>query len=416
MRIFVSYRSVNRALVNQLVDDLVDMGHDVWYDQELQGGQTWWDMILERLRWCDLLVFALTPQSVESYPCQLEYTYANKLKKTILPVQILDGVSYKLLPVLLQERQIVMYVERDIEAYKKLAAAIRALPPTHPLPDPLPDPPAVPISPLAPLKEIIDTPTLEFEQQVAVLHHLKGYLGNPEYDGDARLLLERLSQHAMLRASVLREIEAALKTPSVSRHTAEVPEFDPFADLVPPITTSSAPPANRVPVGMGGTTSPPPSADPFAMPEPAASARPDADEIEILFTPAPDETIYKRYRATFTGYGTAGLVSGLYTYGITTVATALARNASKQDIVLTDRRLVILPKVVGEDEVSLPYAQIAALERVGKALDPAIRIVTADQQEYTFSLIAWGGFGYGDRKEFVNAVRALALKIGVRIP
>lgn len=415
MRIFVSYRSVNRALVNQLVDDLVDMGHDVWYDQELQGGQTWWDMILERLRWCDLLVFALTPQSVESYPCQLEYTYANKLKKTILPVQILDGVSYKLLPVLLQERQIVMYVERDIDAYKKLAAAIRALPPTHPLPDPLPDPPAVPISPLAPLKEVIDTPTLEFEQQVAVLHHLKGYLGNPEYDGDARLLLERLSQHAMLRASVLREIEAALKTPSVSRHTTEIPEFDPFADIVPSITTSSAPPANRVPVGMGATANPPPD-DPFASSPAPNASEPEGDAIEILFTPQPGETVHKRYRATFTGFGTAGLVSGLYTYGITTVATAMARNASKQDIVLTNRRLVILPKVLDGDEVSIPYDQIAELERVGKALDPAIRVVTADQQEYTFSLIAWGGFGYGDRKEFINTLRALALRIGVRIP
>lgn len=415
MRIFVSYRSVNRALVNQLVDDLVDMGHDVWYDQELQGGQTWWDMILERLRWCDLLVFALTPQSVESYPCQLEYTYANKLKKTILPVQILDGVSYKLLPVLLQERQIVMYVERDIDAYKKLAAAIRALPPTHPLPDPLPDPPAVPISPLAPLKEVIDTPTLEFEQQVAVLHHLKGYLGNPEYDGDARLLLERLSQHAMLRASVLREIEAALKIPSVSRHTTEIPEFDPFADIVPSITTSSAPPANRVPVGMGATANPPPD-DPFASSPAPNASEPEGDAIEILFTPQPGETVHKRYRATFTGFGTAGLVSGLYTYGITTVATAMARNASKQDIVLTNRRLVILPKVLDGDEVSIPYDQIAELERVGKALDPAIRVVTADQQEYTFSLIAWGGFGYGDRKEFINTLRALALRIGVRIP
>lgn len=415
MRIFVSYRSVNRALVNQLVDDLVDMGHDVWYDQELQGGQTWWDMILERLRWCDLLVFALTPQSVESYPCQLEYTYANKLKKTILPVQILDGVSYKLLPVLLQERQIVMYVERDIDAYKKLAAAIRALPPTHPLPDPLPDPPAVPISPLAPLKEIIDTPALEFEQQVAVLHHLKGYLGNPEYDGDARLLLERLSQHAMLRASVLREIEAALKTPSVSRHTTEIPAFDPFADIVPPITTSSAPPANRVPVGMGGAVKPPPD-DPFAPSTAPNASEPEGDAIEILFTPQPDETIHKRYRATFTGFGTAGLVSGLYTYGITTVATAMARNASKQVIVLTSRRLVILPKVLDGDEVSIPYDQIAVLERVGKALDPAIRIVTADQQEYTFSLLVWGGFGYGDRKEFISTLRALALRIGVRIP
>ncbi|MBZ0307211.1 MAG: toll/interleukin-1 receptor domain-containing protein, partial [Anaerolineae bacterium] len=72
MKIFVSYRSINRALVEGLISDLKDMEHEVWYDQELEGGQKWWDNILHQIRAAELLIFAMTPQSLESRPCQLE--------------------------------------------------------------------------------------------------------------------------------------------------------------------------------------------------------------------------------------------------------------------------------------------------------------------------------------------------------
>lgn len=116
MKIFVSYRSTDRAVVTQLVSDLADMGHDVWYDQELEGGQFWWENILDNIRTADLLVFALTPRSLELYPCQLEYNYANALRRHIIPVMLAEGVTYSLIPAVLQERQIVPYVKRDIDS------------------------------------------------------------------------------------------------------------------------------------------------------------------------------------------------------------------------------------------------------------------------------------------------------------
>jgi hypothetical protein len=221
MRLFVSYRNVNRALVQELVGDLRDMGHEVWYDQALEGGQKWWDNILENIRRSDVLLSALSPQSLDSRACQIELTYANALSKHILPVLLAGDLNIALLPVILQERQLVDYRGRDKEAYKALAHALGSLPPSVPLPDPLPDEPPVPISPLAPLRAKIDSPTLTYEEQLAVFHQLKSLAGNPEYTGDARGLLQRLSDHPSLLASVLKEIDTVLGEPMPERPAPE---------------------------------------------------------------------------------------------------------------------------------------------------------------------------------------------------
>ena len=39
---------------------------DVWFDEELGGGDAWWQMILERIRGCDVFVFAMTDDSLKS--------------------------------------------------------------------------------------------------------------------------------------------------------------------------------------------------------------------------------------------------------------------------------------------------------------------------------------------------------------
>jgi hypothetical protein len=401
MKIFVSYRSVNRALVNTLVTDLADMEHEVWYDQELEGGQMWWDNILTHIRWCDLLVFALTPQSIESYPCQLEYTYANALRRHIIPVLLVAGVNYNLLPVLLQERQIINYTQRTIDTYKRLDRAIRSLPPLPAAPDPLPEPPGVPISPLAQVKSQIDHPTLEFEQQLAIFHQLKSYLQNPDYDGDARLLLERLSEHPMLRASVLRDIEAALKTPAVSRHSTQELRLE-LDNLFQDLETT-APSANPTPIQPVVT---PPEAAPASMPAAAPASVPLSAP---LFDLDPGEDIVKKFNINFNsiGAGGAGLLSGLFTYGATTVATAVARNAAKRELWLTNKRMVFCARTVTEQHIVVPYDQIAEIKKISKLTDPSVQIKTKAGVEYNFSLVAGAGFLYGNRDELLNTVHQL---------
>ncbi|HLV34575.1 MAG TPA: toll/interleukin-1 receptor domain-containing protein, partial [Spirillospora sp.] len=135
LHIFVSYSSKSRSIVQGLAEDLETAGHQVWFDRKLTGGQVWWDQILEQIRQCDLFIFALTPDAMDSHPCKLEYTYASELGKTVLPVLLADGVSVNLLPPPLTTIQFVDYRGGDKAAAFRLTNALSSLPAPKPLPD-----------------------------------------------------------------------------------------------------------------------------------------------------------------------------------------------------------------------------------------------------------------------------------------
>lgn len=205
MQIFISY-SKTREQVDTLVEDLEALGHEVWFDQELIGGQRWWDSILERIRNCDLFIFALSPASLASHPCELEYTYAGALKKRILPVMV-EEVNTLLLPELLALIQYVDYRAMDRVAGLRLAHAINNLPATEPLPDPLPPPPPPPLSPLQKIAQRLqnDAP-LTFDEQRDMLFELKLMLTGKDAK-TARDLLEKLRTRRDVLAVIAPEIE-----------------------------------------------------------------------------------------------------------------------------------------------------------------------------------------------------------------
>src|SRR5215831_960201 len=144
--IFISYNRKTKAITKALVDDVEALGHTVWFDQELGGGQAWWDQILSVIRRCDLFVFVLDPAALNSIACKLEYGYAADLRKPILPILVSEGVSTNLLPPSLSQIQFVDYRHQDHAAALRLARAFSAVPAPAPLPDPLPVPPEAPIS------------------------------------------------------------------------------------------------------------------------------------------------------------------------------------------------------------------------------------------------------------------------------
>ncbi|MEB3318689.1 MAG: toll/interleukin-1 receptor domain-containing protein [Cyanobacteriota bacterium] len=59
-QIFLSYSRDVQVPASQLAQDLKNLGHVVWLDQELTGGQAWWDQILARIQAADLFVFVLS--------------------------------------------------------------------------------------------------------------------------------------------------------------------------------------------------------------------------------------------------------------------------------------------------------------------------------------------------------------------
>src|SRR5947208_1175673 len=127
MKIFLSYSSKNRSLVETLANDLDRLGHDVWFDKKLSGGQVWWYEILHEIRDCDLFIFALTRQSIDSVPCKLEAQYAASLGKGILPILVAD-MDIKLLPTSLATLQFVDYRQPDRAAALNLGRALANVP------------------------------------------------------------------------------------------------------------------------------------------------------------------------------------------------------------------------------------------------------------------------------------------------
>jgi hypothetical protein len=260
--IFLSYSRDNADVAQALAADLKDLGHAVWFDDELTGGQTWWDQILARTRSCDVFILALTPQSLGSTACTREYDYAAALGKPILPIVLADGISTNLLPPALAQIQHVDYRSPDRAAGLKLARALRSLPPAGPLPDPLPTPPEVPTSYLGGLAAQASKPSLSYDEQSALLFDLKRGLRETETAADARTLLKQLRKRRDVYAAIAEDIDDSLAAarPLAQRltpTTAEPPvDLRPIAVATPlaHAFTPERPPAPTVP-----TPTPPPA-------------------------------------------------------------------------------------------------------------------------------------------------------------
>ncbi|MBI1282609.1 MAG: TIR domain-containing protein [Anaerolineaceae bacterium] len=210
MLIFISYRSGDRSLVETMASDLHGLGHTVWFDQELTGGHAWWNSILKNVQDCDVFIFALSPQSLDSYPCQLEYNYADALGKRILPV-LLKDINADLLPPALSKIQFVDYRMQDKKASIGLARALASLPSPVALPDPLPTPPEAPISGLGRMKERIENNIrLSLDEQASLVLELKGFLQKEDTAATAKELFERFRSRSDLFAAIDREVESIL--------------------------------------------------------------------------------------------------------------------------------------------------------------------------------------------------------------
>jgi hypothetical protein len=213
-RVFISYSSENRALVSGLADGLKDAGHEVWFDRHVTGGHRWWDRLLEEILRCEVFVFALTSEALDSRPCKLERLYAQDLCKNVLPVLMSDGVAVHELPPDLQVLEYVDYRSQDAAAAYRLTGSLKALPPARALPDPLPPPPPFPPSDRGRLIELIDTPTpLSFEDQAKLILIIHDRIR----DGDsqrARVLLRRLKRRDDIFAKIDKEIDWILAEPT----------------------------------------------------------------------------------------------------------------------------------------------------------------------------------------------------------
>ena len=100
------------------------------------------------------------------------------------------------------------------------------VPPASPLPDPLPEPPAVPVTYLADLKARVEQPSLAPEEQWRLLTELEERLTRPEEAEAARTLLQHFADRPDLMQGVAATAARVLDdgaTPDTAKPVAETP-------------------------------------------------------------------------------------------------------------------------------------------------------------------------------------------------
>jgi TIR domain len=211
-KIFISYDRASKDVVEQLVQDLTDDDHEIWFDQRLTGGQNWWDNILSEIRQCEIFVAALTLAFLESRACQREMNYAKDLQRIMVPVRLSDNVLADSLPSDLSELQWVDYSHPDKQALKSLQRTLRRLPKAPPLPDPLPHTPPIPISYLSGLRAKVDADSqLQLQDQIALVFDLRQQFHKGDPAKEIMDLLQRLKKRDDLFATVSRDIDDLMR-------------------------------------------------------------------------------------------------------------------------------------------------------------------------------------------------------------
>lgn len=211
--VFISYARRDDEVVKALVGDIKFLGKSVWIDTETPGGQQWWEQILANIQKCNVVIVAVSRQVIFDSPyCKAEWSYAKQLDKQILPVLVADDLEVKLLPDELKEFQCVDYHEPQSKgAFMDLFKALGNVPDSPPLPDPMPPPPARPISRLTKIKKEIDkSGELVNGDQVRLISELLDLASQPGHEADAKELLERLKAKHPLSRSTEDEVEAQI--------------------------------------------------------------------------------------------------------------------------------------------------------------------------------------------------------------
>jgi len=235
LHVFISYAREDSTALRTLRDGLETLNHEVWVDQKLNGGQDWWDRILQRIRECDVMIIAVSPALLESDAAVRERQYARLLGKPLLPA-LVDPVLPEFLPPDIAPLQMVDYTSLGPMTGFQLAAALAALPSAPPLPEPLPEPPARPVPPLAELAQRLSARQLSLQDQLALVASLRYEITRARERAAALELVRTLRRRSDLYHATWQELDELMQ------REAAIGE----GDAVPPAATEEP-----------GATSPP---------------------------------------------------------------------------------------------------------------------------------------------------------------
>lgn len=210
--VFLSYCRADSQRVQRLAEDVRALGYNPWLDQEIGGGQAWWNEILKQIRSAEIVVVALSAAALDSVACLREYEYAVALGKAILPICVNADFAPALMPASLAALQVVTWKPDDASAALRLSRALNNLPPSRALPSVEPTPPPAPLSYLVSLHErVTASQELGLKEQSALLVELKQHSRAGKDREELRALMQALRARFDLYASVADELDEVLR-------------------------------------------------------------------------------------------------------------------------------------------------------------------------------------------------------------
>lgn len=219
MKVFISYSRRDKAKLQRLLSAFQAARFDVWWDEELSGGEVWWRGILEQIRGCDVFVFALSQNSLDSRHCLTEHRYAEAVDKRVLPVQIGGVKSIQDSP--FAATNVIDYqIPSENTAIRLIEDARRTT--RKPLPDPLPPEPPRPYEFFMQMKEEINSgpqliPTDQQKLLLKLNERLKEEAGDPAARADIAGLLYDLRNRPDTTPEIRAECDAELKSLNFKR-------------------------------------------------------------------------------------------------------------------------------------------------------------------------------------------------------
>ncbi|HEX5088934.1 MAG TPA: toll/interleukin-1 receptor domain-containing protein [Nocardioides sp.] len=242
MKIFISYARLNMTTAEALVRDLHSLGHQAFYDQDLTGGQRWWDTLLDQIQAADVFIPVLSDEYRDSQACRVEAEWADALHIPFVPVFTESQLPGMYDPIIAEAN----WVAYDPDGRDALADLARGVGSTtkRTLPDPLPPRPAIPLSYLVMMeREIRGEAELGRQRQLSIVSDLRSKLGTRESSG-ARELLQALRERPDVTFEVATTVDALLAAADPEPEPARAATAPPVAAKDPPVRRSGwAPPA-----------------------------------------------------------------------------------------------------------------------------------------------------------------------------
>lgn len=105
--IFISYKREDKRRITRVLNQIDELGYDVWYDESIPGAVEWDALIEEKIASCRLLIVFISQTAVESKLVRREVKFADSQNKPILAIKLEEAELKYGLKMLLSQFQII---------------------------------------------------------------------------------------------------------------------------------------------------------------------------------------------------------------------------------------------------------------------------------------------------------------------